>query len=58
MALSLQHGDAAVVLPLAQMSFIATCGLGILFLKEKSSFKKALGILAGISCILCLSIAM
>ena len=57
MALALQHGDAAVVLPLAQMSFIATCGLGILFLKEKLSFKKALGILAGILCILCMSIA-
>lgn len=57
MALALQHGDAAVVLPLAQMSFIATCGLGILFLKEKLSLKKALGILAGILCILCMSIA-
>jgi uncharacterized membrane protein len=57
MALALQHGDAAVVLPLAQMSFIGTCGLGILFLKEKLSFKKALGILAGILCILCMSIA-
>ena len=57
MALALQHGDAAVVLPLAQMSFIATCGLGVLFLKEKLSLKKALGILAGILCILCMSIA-
>jgi len=57
MALALQHGDAAVVLPLAQMSFIATCGLGILFLKEKLSLKKALGILAGILCIICMSIA-
>jgi len=58
MALALQHGDAAVVLPLAQMSFIATCGLGILFLKEKLSIKKAIGILAGILCILCMSIAI
>ena len=58
MALALQHGDAAVVLPLAQMSFIATCGLGILFLKEKLSPKKALGIIAGILCILCMSIAL
>jgi uncharacterized membrane protein len=57
MALALQHGDAAVVLPLAQMSFIATCGLGILFLKEKLSLKKTIGILAGILCILCMSIA-
>lgn len=58
MALALQHGDAAVVLPLAQMSFIATCGLGILFLKEKLSPKKALGIIAGILCILCMSISL
>jgi drug/metabolite transporter (DMT)-like permease len=58
MALALQHGDAMVVLPLAQMSFIATCGLGIFFLKEKLSLKKALGILAGLLCIICMSIAM
>jgi len=58
MALALQHGDASVVLPLAQMSFIATAGLGILFLKEKISPKKILGIIAGILCILCMSIAV
>jgi uncharacterized membrane protein len=57
MALALQHGDAAVVLPLAQMSFLGTCGLGILFLKEKLSFKKAAGIIAGIVCILLMSFA-
>ena len=57
MALALQHGKAAVVLPLAQMSFLGTCGLGILFLHEKLSLKKALGILAGILCILCMSLA-
>jgi drug/metabolite transporter (DMT)-like permease len=57
MALALQHGDAAVVLPLAQMSFLGTCGLGILFLKEKLNLKKALGILSGILCILCMSLA-
>ena len=58
MALALQYGDASVVLPLAQMSFIATAGLGILFLKEKISLKKILGIIAGILCILCMSIAV
>ena len=57
MALALQHGDAAVVLPLAQVSFIATSGLGVLFLKEKLSFKKAIGISAGILCIICMSLA-
>jgi uncharacterized membrane protein len=57
MALALQHGDAAVVLPLAQVSFIATSELGIWFLKEKLSFKKAIGISAGILCIICMSMA-
>lgn len=57
MALALQHGDAAVVLPLAQMSFLGTCGLGIWLLKEKLSLKKAMGIVAGILCILCMSLA-
>ncbi len=57
MALALQHGDAAVVLPLAQMSFLGTCGLGILFLHEKLSLKKTVGIIAGVICILCMSLA-
>lgn len=57
MALALQHGDAAVVLPLAQISFIATSGLGVWFLKEKLSLKKAIGIAAGILCIICMSLA-
>jgi uncharacterized membrane protein len=57
MALALQYGDAAVVLPLAQMSFLGTSGLGILFLREKLNRKKILEIVAGLICILCMSIA-
>jgi uncharacterized membrane protein len=55
MALALEKGDASVILPLAQMSFILTGVLGIIFFKEKLSTRKILGAIAGILCILCLS---
>ena len=58
MALALQYGDAAIVIPLAQMSFLGTCALGIIFLKEKLTTKKSLGILAGLICILLMSLSV
>ncbi|MDD5596346.1 MAG: EamA family transporter, partial [Victivallaceae bacterium] len=57
MALALQYGDAAVVLPIAQMSFLGTWALGLLLLGEKLNFRKILGVLAGIGCIMCMSLA-
>lgn len=54
MALALQDGDAAVVLPMSQMSFLGTWALGILLLGEKLSVKKLLGLAAGILCIICM----
>lgn len=56
MALALQYGDAAVVLPLAQMSFLGTWVLGLFLLGEKLNFRKVLGLAAGILCILCMSL--
>jgi len=55
MALSLQYGDAAVVLPIAQMSFIATALLGVAFLHESLQKRKVLGMLFGTLAILLLS---
>jgi len=55
MALSLQHGDAAVVLPIAQMSFIATALLGVAVLHESLKKRKVLGMLFGTLAILLLS---
>jgi drug/metabolite transporter (DMT)-like permease len=58
MAMALQYGDAAIVIPLAQMSFLGTCALGILFLKEKLTVKKSMGIFAGLICILLMSFSI
>jgi drug/metabolite transporter (DMT)-like permease len=51
MALALQYGEAGVVLPIAQMSFLVTFVLGVFFLKESLSRRKLLGIGAGILCV-------
>ena len=56
MALALQHGDASIVLPVSQMSFIGTALLGIFFLKERISLAKCLGIVCGIACVLVMSL--
>ena len=54
MAASLRYGDASVVLPIAQMSFLGTAFLGTVMLKESLSGRKIMGIIAGLFCILLL----
>ena len=56
MALSLQYGKAAVVLPVAQMSFLLTGAAGIIFLKEKFTIRTALAFASGASAILIMSL--
>ena len=55
MALSLQYGDASVVLPIAQMSFIATAILGVIVLRESLARRKVLGMIFGTLTILLLT---
>lgn len=55
MAGSLNAGDASRVLPIAQMSFLATFGLSVAFLKEKCDIRKAVALLFGIIAILLLA---
>lgn len=57
MALALQYGDASVVLPVAQMSFLGTCLLGTLLLRESVTLGKVLGIASGIFSILLMLLA-
>lgn len=57
MALSLRLGDASVVLPIAQMSFLGTAFMGVAVLKESLSGHKILGLAAGLFCILLLSLS-
>ena len=55
MAGSLYYGKAAVVLPIAQMSFIGTFVLGVFFLKEKFSRGHVAALLCGIAAVILLS---
>ncbi|MBO5991265.1 MAG: EamA family transporter, partial [Lentisphaeria bacterium] len=52
MALSLQYGKAAVVLPVAQMSFLLTGAAGVIFLKEKFTLRTAAAFACGCGAIL------
>lgn len=56
MAGSLFYGKAAVVLPLAQMSFIGTFVMGVVFLKEKFAKAHIAAMLCGIAAVILLSL--
>lgn len=56
MALSLQHGEASVVLPIAQMSFLVTFGLSAYFLKEKITKRNLIAMTCGVIAIILLTI--
>lgn len=56
MAKSLQAGAAGVVLSIAQMSFLGTLLLSVLFLKEKLEKFKVAGIVFGVAAILLLAL--
>lgn len=54
---ALKLGDASIILPVSQMSFLLTAFLGILFLKEALTIKKALGTASSIICVILMSLA-
>ena len=56
MNMALKYGDASVVLTIAQMSFLATLLLSVIFLREKLTCKKIIGMLCGIAAILLMSL--
>lgn len=56
MALALETGQASIVLPIAQMSFLGTGVLGVFLLRESVTPKKVMGIIAGIISIMALII--
>lgn len=55
MAKSIEVGNVSIVVPIAQMSFIVTFLLSIIFLKEKLNWAKTAGIILGITGIILLS---
>ena len=56
MAAALQFGEASIVLPIAQMSFLLTFACSAIFLKEKMTRSVWVGIVYGIGAVLLLSI--
>ena len=56
MAWSLAYGDAVIVLPIAQMGFILTFLLGVIFLKEPFRKKHIAALLCGIAAVILLSL--
>ena len=56
MAESLAIGDASIVLPIQQMSFLATFFLGVIFLREKITVRKVAALLCGVVALLLLSV--
>lgn len=55
MAASLRLGDASIVLPIQQMSFLATFFLGVVFLGEKITPRKIFALGCGVAALLLLS---
>lgn len=55
MALNAPGGKAGIVLPLAQMSFIFTFVLSVIFLKEKVTVAKIIALICGVGAMLLLS---
>ncbi len=45
LAVAMKHGDAVVVAPIAQLSFVLTAILAIVFLGERLTLRKGLGVL-------------
>lgn len=45
----LVYGEASVLVPIAQMSFVVTSGLGFVFLRELPTLRKGLGLLAALA---------
>ena len=56
--MSLEEGDASVSVPISQLCFVVTAVLAVLFLKERVTIHKVLGILAAVAAVLVLSSAL
>lgn len=55
MAKGLQHGEASVVVPVAQMGFVVSALLGFLLLREPFTLRKGAGLLAALGALVCLA---
>lgn len=53
---ALKYGQASVVLPISQLSFVGTTMLGAMFLREVLTTRKILGLTLAITCIILMAI--
>lgn len=51
----LAEGEASVLVPVAQLSFVVTAGLGVVVLREPMTLRKALGLAFAVAALLCLA---
>lgn len=51
----LRHGEASVLVPVAQLSFVVTAGFGFVFLRETLTLRKAFGLGFAIAALVCLA---
>ncbi len=51
----LERGEASVLVPVAQMSFVVTAGLGFVFLREPLTLRKGCGLAFAIAALICLA---
>ena len=51
----LERGEASVLVPVAQMSFVVTAGLGFVFLREPLTLRKSFGLAFAIAALICLA---
>jgi drug/metabolite transporter (DMT)-like permease len=51
----LARGEASVLVPVAQMSFVVTAGLGFVFLREALTLRKGFGLAFAIAALACLA---
>jgi uncharacterized membrane protein len=52
---SLKRGEASVLVPISQMGFVVTAAVGILFLREPLTRRKALGLAIAVAALACLA---
>ena len=51
----LARGEASVLVPVAQLSFVVTAGLGFVFLRETLTLRKGFGLAFAIAALICLT---
>ena len=52
---SLTRGEASALVPVAQMGFVITAAVGIIFLQESFTLRKATGLLVALAALVCLA---